>query len=184
MTRSFMILGLLTAVAFMAGWFSINREGDRTLIEINRDEIRSDARQAIDRGRDYWEQRRLQEAQRQQQGYAQNPNGGSPWGNPQSPYTNPPVEGYEGSGGYAPIPNYQSQQNGYYSPAGYAPNGWNAPNNGYNPNNGSGAPDPNQANPWGNPPPANWQPNPAGYQGAYGPQQATPAWPTDGTYAR
>ena len=36
----------------MAGWFKVNRDGDRTTIEINRSEIRQDARKAIDRGRE------------------------------------------------------------------------------------------------------------------------------------
>ena len=51
--RNLFIIGMLVAGAFMAGWFQINREGDRTTIEINRNEIRSDTRRAIDRGRDF-----------------------------------------------------------------------------------------------------------------------------------
>ena len=37
----------------MAGWFKVNRDGERTTIEINRNEIRSDAKQAIERGREF-----------------------------------------------------------------------------------------------------------------------------------
>ncbi len=53
--RNLFIMGMLTVAAFMAGWFTINREGDRTTIEINKSEIREDARKAIDRGRDLLE---------------------------------------------------------------------------------------------------------------------------------
>lgn len=51
--RNLIILALLLAGAFLAGWFTINRDGDRTTIEINRTEIRQDAREAIDRGREF-----------------------------------------------------------------------------------------------------------------------------------
>ncbi|GEM_PF-2641260 len=172
MVRSLMVLGILAVVAFMAGWFSINRDGDRTTIEINRDEIRNDAGQAIDRGKEYWEQRRLQQAQ-QQQGQGAAPANGysqtSPWGNPPSTY---PPNAYQTQNTYDPArPNYPpANQNG-------------AP--GYQqPTNTNGAP---AANPWGNPAPANWQNPPAGYQnppagypaGAYDPaaQPANAAWP-------
>lgn len=36
----------------MANWFTIEGDGDRTRIDINRDEIRSDAQHAIDKGRE------------------------------------------------------------------------------------------------------------------------------------
>ncbi|QDS88175.1 hypothetical protein EC9_23630 [Rosistilla ulvae] len=51
--RNLLILGMLLVAAFMAGWFTIDRDGEQTTIKINRDEIRQDARQAIDRGKDY-----------------------------------------------------------------------------------------------------------------------------------
>ena len=44
---------MLLVGAFMAGWFKINRDGERTTIEINRTEIRGDTRKAIDRGREF-----------------------------------------------------------------------------------------------------------------------------------
>ena len=45
----------------MAGWFQIHREGDRTTIEINKSEIRSDARRAINRGSDFLDRREQQQ---------------------------------------------------------------------------------------------------------------------------
>ena len=64
--RNLFIIGMLLVAAFMAGWFQINREGDRTTIEINRAEIRSDTRQAIDRGRDFLDRRDQQYTESQQ----------------------------------------------------------------------------------------------------------------------
>lgn len=81
MTRSIFFLGAMSVVAFMAGWFTIERDGDRTRIEINRSEIRSDARQALDRGRDYWEQRQQQLASEQGRGLLQNGEGYFPAAN-------------------------------------------------------------------------------------------------------
>ena len=57
--RNLLFLGMLVAAAFMAGWFQISKEGDRTTIEIDRNEIRSDARRAIDRGRQFLDERDL-----------------------------------------------------------------------------------------------------------------------------
>ena len=50
--RNLIIIALLLVGAFMAGWFNVNRDGDRTTIEINRNEIRSDTRDAIEKGRE------------------------------------------------------------------------------------------------------------------------------------
>ena len=52
----------------MAGWFKVQRDGERTTIEIDRSEIRSDARQAIERGREFLERRDREYADQQ---YAQ-----------------------------------------------------------------------------------------------------------------
>ena len=41
----------------MAGWFTINREGGQTSIQFDRDEIRSDTARAINRGREYLDER-------------------------------------------------------------------------------------------------------------------------------
>ena len=51
--RNLFIIGLLLLGAFMAGWFKVNRDGERTTIEINRNEIRSDASKAIEKGREF-----------------------------------------------------------------------------------------------------------------------------------
>ncbi|MCP4887241.1 MAG: hypothetical protein GY904_11595, partial [Planctomycetaceae bacterium] len=51
--RNLLIFGMLLIAASAAGWFRVNRQGDRTLIEINQNEIRNDARNAINRGREY-----------------------------------------------------------------------------------------------------------------------------------
>lgn len=51
--RNLLIFGMLLIAASAAGWFRVSRQGDRTLIEINQNEIRNDARNAIKRGREY-----------------------------------------------------------------------------------------------------------------------------------
>ncbi|MDG2220745.1 MAG: hypothetical protein P8L85_05160 [Rubripirellula sp.] len=51
--RNLLIFGMLLIAASAAGWFRVNRQGDRTLIEINQNEIRNDARNVINRGREY-----------------------------------------------------------------------------------------------------------------------------------
>ncbi len=58
--RNLFIIGVMVGGAFMAGWFTINREGDRTTIEINRGEIRNDTRNAIDRGREFLDRQQQQ----------------------------------------------------------------------------------------------------------------------------
>jgi hypothetical protein len=63
--RNLFIIAMLLVGAFMAGWFKVNREGESTTIEINRTEIRSDARKAIDRGRDFLDRREQQVAEQQ-----------------------------------------------------------------------------------------------------------------------
>ncbi|QDV12199.1 hypothetical protein CA51_20780 [Rosistilla oblonga] len=57
--RNIFILGILVVGAFMAGWFTIDRDGEQTTIKINRTEIREDAKQAIDRGKEYLERQNL-----------------------------------------------------------------------------------------------------------------------------
>lgn len=52
MLRSIMILAVLALCAFMAGWFTIDRDARETTIRFNRDEIRADASKAIARGRE------------------------------------------------------------------------------------------------------------------------------------
>lgn len=53
--RNLFIIGILIAGASMAGWFSVNREGDRTTIEFDRTEIREDTRNVFNRARGYLE---------------------------------------------------------------------------------------------------------------------------------
>ena len=52
MFRTIVILGILLVVAFMAGWFTIQRDDNETTIRFNRDEIRADTRKAIAKGRE------------------------------------------------------------------------------------------------------------------------------------
>ena len=49
--RNIVFIGMLLAAAFMAGWFKIQRDGENTLIEINRAAIRDDAQHAIEKSR-------------------------------------------------------------------------------------------------------------------------------------
>lgn len=53
--RTIFILGLLLGIAFLAGWFTIDRDSELTTIQINKSEIREDAEKAIERGREYLE---------------------------------------------------------------------------------------------------------------------------------
>jgi hypothetical protein len=53
--RTIFVVGMILVAAFMAGWFTIQRDEEGTTIRINRDEIRGDTRQAIDRGREFLE---------------------------------------------------------------------------------------------------------------------------------
>lgn len=122
--RTIFVLGLVLVCASMAGWFTINRDGGETTIKINRDEIRNDAKTAINKGRDY-----LDRAGNPQDGTGQYPQpsdqfagqqqyGGQPgfqnppyqqgqavpasWAQqPQQPYTQQP---------YGQQPNYGAQQ--------------------------------------------------------------------------
>ena len=51
--RNLLIIAALLVVAFMAGWFTVHRDGEHTTIRFNRDEIRQDTRAAIAKGRDF-----------------------------------------------------------------------------------------------------------------------------------
>lgn len=78
--RNLMILGMIGAAAFMAGWFQINRDADHTTIEFNRAEIREDARRAIERGREILERSNAAN----QQAFADGSNAGSRFPDPGS----------------------------------------------------------------------------------------------------
>lgn len=152
--RTLLLLGLAIGGAFMAGWFTIERDGDRTRIEINKSEIRSDTRQAIDKGRDYLDKR---EQEQLQQAQMQN---GQPVGNDgnfinvpwqQNGQGNPTAPGYGGNFvNSQPNPGYSQTPGAYGQPGvqygqpvpqyGQQPvqsAGYNAPNyngqQGYNP---------------------------------------------------
>ncbi len=58
--RNIIIIAMLLAAASAAGWFQIQRDGEHTRIDINRAEIREDARRAIDRGREILDRRDAQ----------------------------------------------------------------------------------------------------------------------------
>lgn len=58
--RTIFILGLLIGIAFLAGWFTIDRQAELTTIQINKSEIREDAKKAIERGREYLERQEEQ----------------------------------------------------------------------------------------------------------------------------
>lgn len=128
--RNLIIFGMMLAAASAAGWFQVNRNGDNTTIEIDRAEIRNDARAAIDRGREFLDSREQSVAENQtdqtqqpwdaQQPYA-NPNSYSqPYQQPASQYSQEsypqPSYTYPQQGGYQPAPAYPSQANSYDQP--------------------------------------------------------------------
>ncbi|TWU55143.1 hypothetical protein [Rubripirellula reticaptiva] len=115
--RNLIIIGMLGVAAFMAGWFKINRDGDSTTIEINRAEIRSDARKAIEKGREVLD-RREQEDQR----YANDPN--ASYGQPPGQF--PP----QGQQPYPPQGEPYNGNNGFGQPASYAQPGYPPPSYG------------------------------------------------------
>lgn len=163
MMRSLMVLGALGVVGFMAGWFTINRDDGRTTIEINRDEIRSDARQAVDRGKEYWEQRQQQQAAAQQNASGQP----SPWNQQPAPWDQQAAPWDQQAGTYQPAPMpgpYGAGQPQYPQANGYEAPTYNQPT-GYNQPAGYAQPPAAGNSPWNQtPPPANWQAIPAGYQ--------------------
>lgn len=65
--RNLFIIVILAGVAFTAGWFTIDREGDKTTIQFNRAEIRQDTRRVIDKGREILDSRDQQFAGDRQQ---------------------------------------------------------------------------------------------------------------------
>ncbi|MCM2372818.1 hypothetical protein [Aporhodopirellula aestuarii] len=120
--RTLLLIGLAIGGAFMAGWFTIERDGDKTRIEINKTEIRNDTRQAIDKGRDLLDQReqeRLAREQQQQSGY---PAEQGNWPPQAAPIQDAGYAGY-------PAPNQYNNQNGY----GGQPYGSQPAPGGYNP---------------------------------------------------
>ncbi len=75
----------------MAGWFTIDRDGDRTTIQIDKSEIREDARGALEKGREFIDRR---EEERQARFNAEQ--NGLPYqytSEPTDAYAQPPVYG-------------------------------------------------------------------------------------------
>ncbi|QDT03614.1 hypothetical protein K227x_19980 [Rubripirellula lacrimiformis] len=112
--RNLFIIGMLGVAAFMAGWFKINRDGDSTTIEINRAEIREDARKAIEKGREVLDRREMADQERYADG--QDASYGSPMG--------PPIaNGYPDQAGYQNQPPQRPtdvyDDRGFGQPAGY-----------------------------------------------------------------
>lgn len=58
MFRFVMILVVLAGLAFMANWFTINRDEETTTIQIDRQQIRSDLSKAAEKGRNLIEKHR------------------------------------------------------------------------------------------------------------------------------
>lgn len=160
--RTILLLGLAIGGAFMAGWFTIERDGDKTRIEINKTEIRSDARSAIDRGRDILDERQreqaAQQAAQQQGGYpAQGQGGYYPGAAPANPNAWPPQGGQPVQGAGYSTPNYGAPNynqppayNNYPAAqpnAGYGDQGGYSPN-AYQPQNYNGQPQTAEQNRW------------------------------------
>ncbi|OYP34374.1 hypothetical protein [Rhodopirellula sp. MGV] len=74
MVRSLVILGALAFCAFLAGWFTIDRNEKETTIRFDRDEIRSDTAKAIEKGKEFLENHRQMNAE----GGLENPAGEYP----------------------------------------------------------------------------------------------------------
>ncbi len=114
--RTIFVIGILLVCAFMAGWFTIHRDDEGTTIRFDRDEIRGDTRQAIERGRDFLDrddaQANEQIAQQPYQTYVENaPAGYDSQGYQQRPSTDPEYQSPQYQD-----PRYQSQT---YPPRNY-----------------------------------------------------------------
>lgn len=103
--RNLFIIAILLVAAFMAGWFKIQRDGEHTTIEINRAEIRGDAKRAIGRGKDFLDRR---DQQYDQQQYVETLPGAAsgPGYDPQYDRSySPPYAEYAPQGNTEPQPN-------------------------------------------------------------------------------
>jgi len=125
--RTVLLIALAAGGAFLAGWFTVERDGDRTRIEINKSEIRSDARQAIDRGREILDQRERERWARENGGY--DANGGWPPAGPNPPGTTLPPSGGTGAGGSAWPAQPEGYTGGGYAGGNYAGGTGNVPAN-------------------------------------------------------
>ncbi|MEM6687964.1 MAG: hypothetical protein AAF664_00965 [Planctomycetota bacterium] len=101
--RTLFILAILIVAAFMANWFTIERDGDNTSVHFNNEEIREDTSRVIDRGREIWEKHR---EERQAQQLRQEGAFGNDGLNAQ-PGTQPPTDQlYYDADGFARQPEY------------------------------------------------------------------------------
>lgn len=98
--RTIFVIGILLVCAFMAGWFTVQRDDEGTTIRFNRDEIHGDTRQAIDRGREFLDRNNSQTSNEQ---IARQPD---------QPYVANAPAGYDPQGYQQPStdPRYQNQQ--------------------------------------------------------------------------
>ena len=78
--RTLFFIGLIGVAAFMAGWFTISRDGEHTTIQFNRSEIRQDARRAIDRGREFLNEQDQQRGQAGDTLFTSRPDSAAPGG--------------------------------------------------------------------------------------------------------
>ncbi len=105
--RTLLFLGLAIGAAFMANWFTIERDGDHTRIDINKDEIRHDANNVIEKGREILEKR-----ERDGQANAQSNEGYWPAENNWPPTTPVQNMGYSDQGDEGNPPGYQPGNQG------------------------------------------------------------------------
>ncbi|MEM6365357.1 MAG: hypothetical protein AAF745_13100 [Planctomycetota bacterium] len=110
--RTLLLLGLAIGGAFMAGWFTIERDGDRTRIEINKTEVRSDVGRTIDRVQDLRQQREQNRVAAQNRFYP--PVQGA---NYSQPSVNP-------NNGYGQTGAYPNQNGSYANPSSYQQPGY------------------------------------------------------------
>lgn len=137
--RTIFVIGLILGSAFMAGWFTVNRDEEGTTIRFDREEIRNDTRAAINKGKDYLNDGRQpvngdqftsQQApafqgqqQFQQQGYGQPQYQQPAYGQPQGQSV-PANWAQSNQQNYQPQPqlNQPTGQGGIYMPPAYNAN--------------------------------------------------------------
>ena len=121
MFRTIVILGVLALCAFMAGWFTIDRNENETTIRFDRDQIRADTSKAIAKGREILNKNRDgQETEQGTEGGFEQP---ELFGQPQYPAQGDPYNADSfGTQPYNPQPynnepyNNEPYNNGYTLP--------------------------------------------------------------------
>ena len=115
--RNLIIIGMLLMAAFMAGWFTVDRNGETTTIEINREEIREDAGKLIRRGREF-----LDRQDQANPGYAPQPEYREQEQIARQPEWDQPYDGqyrYSNESGYQNPPAYNQSFDPNYPPPSY-----------------------------------------------------------------